>query len=104
MSGLIYSGYEFIINLCGVKFVIVDIILYGFKFIVCLIEDVLIFNIKCVVFFYLLNFIGVILFEEELKSIVVFLKGRNVFVLFDEIYSELIYDRFYYFIVIYLWD
>ncbi|MEC0677663.1 aminotransferase A [Bacillus inaquosorum] len=104
MPGPIYPGYEPIINLCGAKPVIVDTTSHGFKLTARLIEDALTPNTKCVVLPYPSNPTGVTLSEEELKSIAALLKGRNVFVLSDEIYSELTYDRPHYSIATHLRD
>ncbi len=84
--------------------VIVDTTSHGFKLTARLIEDALTPNTKCVVLPYPSNPTGVTLSEEELKSIAALLKGRNVFVLSDEIYSELTYDRPHYSIATHLRD
>ncbi|MEK5502359.1 aminotransferase A [Bacillus sp. FSL M8-0168] len=93
LPGPVYPGYEPIIRLCGAVPVIVDTTSYGFKLTAKLIEEALTQKTKCVVLPYPSNPTGMTLSEEELKEIASLLKGRNVFVLSDEIYSELTFDR-----------
>ncbi|KMM58709.1 aromatic amino acid aminotransferase [Bacillus glycinifermentans] len=93
LPGPVYPGYEPIIRLCGAVPVIVDTTSYGFKLTAKLIEEALTPKTKCVVLPYPSNPTGMTLSEEELKEIASLLKGRNVFVLSDEIYSELTFDR-----------
>lgn len=72
---------------------IIDTTSFGFKLTAKLIEEALTPKTKCVVLPYPSNPTGMTLSEEELKEIASLLKGRNVFVLSDEIYSELTFDR-----------
>lgn len=88
----IYLGYEFIIWLCGVMFVFVDVCEIGFCLIVEVFKNVIIEKIRCIVLLYFFNLIGVILLIEELKDIVDVLKDKNIFVFLDEIYSEFVYE------------
>ena len=48
---------------------------------------------RCIVLPYPSNPTGVTLSTEELKDIVDVLKDKNIFVLSDEIYSELVYEQ-----------
>lgn len=82
----------------------VDTTTHGFKLTARLIEESLTPKTKCVILPYPSNPTGVTLSEEELQNIASVLKGRNVFVLSDEIYSELTYDRPHYSIASYLRD
>ncbi|MCY8087020.1 aminotransferase A [Bacillus sonorensis] len=93
LPGPVYPGYEPIIKLCGAVPVIIDTTSFGFKLTAKLIEEALTPKTKCVVLPYPSNPTGMTLSEEELKEIASLLKGRNVFVLSDEIYSELTFDR-----------
>lgn len=93
LPGPIYPGYEPIIRMSGAVPVHVDTTTHGFKLTARLIEESLTPKTKCVILPYPSNPTGVTLSEEELQNIAAVLKGRNVFVLSDEIYSELTYDR-----------
>nr|WP_195257720.1 aminotransferase A [Bacillus paralicheniformis] len=93
LPGPVYPGYEPIIKMCGASPLIIDTTSYGFKLTAKLIEEALTPKTKCVVLPYPSNPTGMTLSEEELKDIASLLKGRNVFVLSDEIYSELTFDR-----------
>ncbi|MCY8268682.1 putative N-acetyl-LL-diaminopimelate aminotransferase [Bacillus licheniformis] len=93
LPGPVYPGYEPIIKMCGASPLIIDTTSHGFKLTAKLIEEALTPKTKCVVLPYPSNPTGMTLSEEELKDIASLLKGRNVFVLSDEIYSELTFDR-----------
>ncbi|MCI4125856.1 aminotransferase A [Bacillus haynesii] len=93
LPGPVYPGYEPIIKMCGASPLIIDTTSHGFKLTAKLIEEELTPKTKCVVLPYPSNPTGMTLSEEELKDIASLLKGRNVFVLSDEIYSELTFDR-----------
>ncbi|MPQ26024.1 aminotransferase A [Bacillus paralicheniformis] len=93
LPGPVYPGYEPIIKMCGAAPLIIDTTSHGFKLTAKLIEEALTPKTKCVVLPYPSNPTGMTLSEEELKDIASLLKGRNVFVLSDEIYSELTFDR-----------
>ncbi|XBP67901.1 aminotransferase A [Bacillus velezensis] len=104
LPGPIYPGYEPIIRMSGAVPVHVDTTTHGFKLTARLIEESLTPKTKCVILPYPSNPTGVTLSEEEPQNIAAVLKGRNVFVLSDEIYSELTYDRPHYSIASYLRD
>lgn len=104
LPGPVYPAYESIIKLCGAIPVFVDTTGHGFKLTARLLEQALSPQTKCVVLNYPSNPTGVTLSEEELKEIAALLKGRNIFVLSDEIYSELIFDRAHSSIATYLRD
>ncbi|MCY9350378.1 aminotransferase A [Bacillus licheniformis] len=93
LPGPVYPGYEPIIKMCGASPLIIDTTSHGFKLTAKLIEEALTPKTKCVVLPYPSNPTGMTLSEEELKDIASLLKDRNVFVLSDEIYSELTFDR-----------
>ena len=93
LPGPVYPGYEPIIKMCGASPLIIDTTSHGFKLTAKLIEEALTPKTKCVVLPYPSNPTGMTLSEEQLKDIASLLKGRNVFVLSDEIYSELTFDR-----------
>ncbi|MGG0238695.1 aminotransferase A [Bacillus rhizoplanae] len=89
----VYPGYEPIIRLCGAKPVFVDVCDTGFRLTAKAIEKAITNKTRCIVLPYPSNPTGVTLSEEELKEIVSVLKDKNIFVLSDEIYSELVYEN-----------
>ncbi|WP_349410655.1 aminotransferase A [Pseudalkalibacillus sp. SCS-8] len=89
----VYPGYEPVIRLCGAKPVHVDTRDSEFKLTASLIEKHLTEKTKCVILPYPSNPTGMTLSLEELKEIADLLHDKDVFVLSDEIYSELTYDQ-----------
>ncbi|MGG2095690.1 aminotransferase A [Bacillus sp. S13(2024)] len=89
----VYPGYEPIIRLCGAKPVFVDVRDTGFRLTAKALEKAITNKTRCIVLPYPSNPTGVTLSEEELKEIVTVLKDKNIFVLSDEIYSELVYEN-----------
>ncbi|MGF9962923.1 aminotransferase A [Bacillus rhizoplanae] len=87
----VYPGYEPIIRLCGAKPVFVDVRDTGFRLTAKAIEKAITNKTRCIVLPYPSNPTGVTLSKEELEEIVTVLKDKNIFVLSDEIYSELVY-------------
>ncbi len=92
LPGPVYPGYEPIIRLCGANPVYVDITNNGFRFTAELIEPYITDKTRCIVLPYPSNPTGVSLNENELMAIAELLKGKDIFVLADEIYSELLFD------------
>ena len=93
LPGPIYPGYEPIIRMCGAVPVHVDIRKNQFRFNLEMIKPYITEKTRCIVLPYPSNPTGVSLSDIELKEIADYLKGREIFVLADEIYSELIYDQ-----------
>lgn len=93
LPGPIYPGYEPIIRMCGAVPVHVDIRDNQFRFTVEMIKPFITDKTRCIVIPYPSNPTGVSLTETELKEIADYLKEREIFVLADEIYSELTYDQ-----------
>ncbi|WP_031307912.1 aminotransferase A [Mesobacillus boroniphilus] len=93
IPGPVYPGYEPIIKLCGAIPVYADIRNTQFKMTADLIERLITDKTRCIVLPYPSNPTGVSLNEEELKKIAQLLKDREIFVLADEIYSELVYGQ-----------
>ncbi|MFS0778825.1 aminotransferase A [Neobacillus sp. 3P2-tot-E-2] len=93
LPGPIYPGYEPIIRMCGAVPVHVDIRDNNFRFTLEMIKPYITDKTRCIVMPYPSNPTGVSLTETELKEIAVYLKEREIFVLADEIYSELTYDQ-----------
>ncbi|MGG2199401.1 MULTISPECIES: aminotransferase A [Paenibacillus] len=92
LPGPIYPGYEPLVRLCGGVPVYVDTRSNGFKLTAELLEPHLTDRTRCVVLCYPSNPTGRVLASEELAEIGQLLADREVFVIADEIYSELIYD------------
>lgn len=88
----IYPGYEPLITLAGAKTVHVDTSNHQFKMTKELLKQAITDNTKCIVLPYPSNPTGVSLTHSELKELVEVLKDKNIFILADEIYSELVYD------------
>ncbi|TLS37485.1 aminotransferase A [Pseudalkalibacillus caeni] len=92
LPGPVYPGYEPIIKMCGAKAVHVDTTRNGFRMTKDLIEPHITANTKCIIIPYPSNPTGCRLSEEELAEIAEFLLDKNIFVVSDEIYSELAFD------------
>ncbi|CAH2716521.1 putative N-acetyl-LL-diaminopimelate aminotransferase [Neobacillus rhizosphaerae] len=93
LPGPIYPGYEPIIRMMGAVPVHVDTRENHFRFTLNMIKPFITDKTRCIVLPYPSNPTGVSLTEEELKEIAEFLRGRDIFILADEIYSELTYDQ-----------
>lgn len=93
LPGPVYPGYEPIIRLCGATPVYADIRPNQFRFTADVIEGYITEKTRCIVLPYPSNPTGVSLTKEELEDIAKLIKGRNIFILADEIYSELNYEQ-----------
>jgi len=93
LPGPIYPGYEPIINMMGATAVHVDIRQNQFRFTLEMIKPLITEKTRCIVLPYPSNPTGVSLTESELREIADYLKNKNIFILADEIYSELTYDQ-----------
>jgi aminotransferase len=87
----VYPGYEPLIRLAGGVPVYVDTRRSGFKLTAELLEPHLTERTRCVILCYPSNPTGQVLSEAELAALAKLLAQRDVFVLSDEIYSELVY-------------
>lgn len=92
LPGPIYPGYEPIIRMCGAIPVHVDIRENHFRFSLEMIKPYVTDKTRCIVLPYPSNPTGVSQTEYELKEIASFLEGRDIFILADEIYSELTFE------------
>ncbi|MCU9594397.1 aminotransferase A [Caldibacillus thermolactis] len=88
----IYPGYEPLIRMCNAVPVFVDTRKNDCKITPQLIKENLTEKTKCVLLPYPSNPTGTILNMEELEEIANFLRGKDIFIVSDEIYSELTYD------------
>ncbi|MDR6124372.1 aminotransferase [Bacillus sp. SLBN-46] len=93
LPGPIYPGYEPIIRMMGAVPIHVDLRENQFRFTLETIKPFITEKTRCIVLPYPSNPTGVSLSEAELKDIANFLKDKDIFVLADEIYSELSYDQ-----------
>lgn len=93
LPGPVYPGYEPIIRLCGAKPVYIDITNNEFRFTADLIKPFLTDKTRCIILPYPSNPTGISLTTEELKEIAELIQDKELFILADEIYSELVYDQ-----------
>ncbi|MBO0962646.1 aminotransferase A [Neobacillus sp. MM2021_6] len=93
LPGPIYPGYEPIIRMMGAVPVHVDIRENHFRFTLEMIKPYITEKTRCVVLPYPSNPTGVSLSAKELKEIADFLTDKDIFILADEIYSELTFDQ-----------
>lgn len=104
LPGPVYPGYEPIIKLCGAKPVYADIRKNNFRFTATMIAEQITEKTRCIVLPYPSNPTGVSLTEQELSDIAKLVEGKDIFILADEIYSELAYDKPHVSIASYLRD
>lgn len=87
----IYPGYEPLIRLAGGVPVYVDTRENGLKLTAELLEPYLTEKTRCVILCYPSNPTGQVLTEKEITDLAQLLADRDLFILSDEIYSELVY-------------
>ncbi|WP_047982169.1 aminotransferase A [Ornithinibacillus contaminans] len=92
MPGPIYPGYEPLVTLACGKVVHVDTTNQQFKLTKEALLQAITPKTKCVVLPYPSNPTGASFTATELKALVDVLKDKNIFILADEIYSELSFD------------
>lgn len=93
LPGPVYPGYEPIITQCGAKPVYADITKNHFRMNAALISSLITEKTRCIVLPYPSNPTGVSLNRIELEEIAALLRDKEIFVLADEIYSELVYGQ-----------
>jgi aminotransferase len=93
LPGPIYPGYEPIIRMMGAVPVHVDVTKNDFRFTLKMMKPYITEKTRCIVLPYPSNPTGVSLSEVELREIADFCKEHDIFVLADEIYSELTYEQ-----------
>lgn len=91
LPGPIYPAYEPIIKMCGATPVYIDTRKTDFKISAAQIAAKITDKTRCVMLPYPSNPTGCILTKSELEDIANVLKNHDIFVLSDEIYSELVY-------------
>ncbi|MFT4415207.1 aminotransferase A [Fredinandcohnia humi] len=92
LPGPVYPGYEPLIRLCGATPVFVDTTKNGFRLTAELLEEKITEKTRCIVLPYPSNPTGVTLSAAELIEIASLVKGKDIFILSDEIYSELVFE------------
>lgn len=93
LSAPAYPGYIPLIQLCGAVPVLVDTKAADFVLSADLIEKHLTDKTRCVILPSPCNPVGTIIDEHELQKIAALLKDKEIFIIADEIYSELIYEQ-----------
>jgi aminotransferase len=93
IPGPIYPGYEPLVRLCGGVTKYVDTRANGFKLTAELLEPHITDKTRCIILCYPSNPTGRVVSAQELEAIARLLEGKSIFVISDEIYSELIYDQ-----------
>ncbi|WP_337020402.1 aminotransferase class I/II-fold pyridoxal phosphate-dependent enzyme, partial [Oceanobacillus massiliensis] len=93
LPGPIYPGYEPLIKLAGAHPVYVDTTQTGFKLTKQTLKEHITAKTKCVVLPYPSNPTGASFSKEELQDLTDVLKDKDIFILADEIYSELVFDN-----------
>ncbi len=94
IPGPVYPGYEPIVTTCGAKTVHIDTRESSFKITPEQICQHINEKTKCIILSYPSNPTGVSLTKSELVAIANVLRGRDIFVIADEIYSELTGNHF----------
>ncbi|GIN61334.1 putative N-acetyl-LL-diaminopimelate aminotransferase [Robertmurraya siralis] len=93
LPGPVYPGYEPIIRLCGAKPVYADTTTNQFRLSAEIIANYITDKTRCIVLPYPSNPTGASLTKEELTEIAALVKEKEIFIVADEIYSELVYER-----------
>ncbi|NSL50655.1 aminotransferase A [Calidifontibacillus erzurumensis] len=96
LPGPAYPSYEALIRLSGGIPVFVDTRNSGFKLTASLIKEHLTDKTRCLILPYPSNPTGCTLNFEDLKEIAELLKDKDIFVLSDEVYSELVFKGSHY--------
>ncbi len=92
LPGPVYPGYEPLIRLCGAVPVFVDTRQNGFRLSAERLKEKLTEKTRCVILPYPSNPTGCVLTTEDIQEIADVLRNQELFVLSDEIYSELVYE------------
>ncbi|USK71461.1 aminotransferase A [Peribacillus asahii] len=93
LPGPVYPGYEPIIKMCGAVPVYADTTQNNFRMTADVIEPYITEATRCIVLPYPSNPTGVTLTSAELEAIADLVRGKDIMILADEIYSELVYDQ-----------
>lgn len=91
LPGPIYPGYEPLIKLSGAIPVYLDTTNTGFTINANMLEAAITEKTRCIILPYPSNPTGVVMTSEELAEIAKVIRDREIFIISDEIYSELTY-------------
>ncbi|MFT8320636.1 MAG: aminotransferase A [Bacillus sp. (in: firmicutes)] len=89
----IYVGYEPLIKLAGGVPIYIDTTVNNFVLTADMIKENITDKTRCIVLSYPSNPTGCILEKEQLEEIAELLRDKEIFILSDEIYSELTYEK-----------
>ncbi|MDF2606386.1 MAG: patA [Bacillales bacterium] len=92
----IYPGYEPVIRLCKAKAVHINTSATNFKYTKEQLENSITEKTKCIIFPFPSNPTGATMSKDEYEAILPLLEQNNVWLLCDEIYSELTYNADHY--------
>lgn len=90
-----YAGYPPMIELCYAKPIYIDISKHNFILTPEILEQYLTNKTKAILFCNPCNPTGNVMNYEEMKNLANFLAGKDLFIISDEIYSELSFEKFY---------
>ena len=93
LPGPVYPGYEPIIKMAGAIPVYADTTKNGFKMTAEIIQPYITEATRCIVLPYPSNPTGVTLTSKELQDIADLIRGKDIIIIADEIYSELVYEQ-----------
>lgn len=93
LPGPVYPGYEPIIKMAGAIPVYADTTENGFKMTADIIQPYITDATRCIVLPYPSNPTGVTLTSKELQDIADLIRGKDILIIADEIYSELVYEQ-----------
>jgi aminotransferase len=93
LPGPVYPGYEPLIKLSGGTPIYADTTTNNFRLTAEILTNYITDKTRCIVLPYPSNPTGVTLTADELKDIAKLVKGKDIFILADEIYSELVFDQ-----------
>lgn len=100
----VYPGYEPIITLSGAKTVYADVTNNDFRLTADILEKYITNKTRCLILTYPSNPTGVTLSQDELEQLAKLIKKHNIYVIADEIYSELVFEQSHTSIASYLED
>lgn len=92
LPGPVYPGYEPLIRMCEAIPVYIDTTQTGFKLRASDVEKAITEKTRCIVIPYPSNPTGCVMTKQELLEFAELLTDKDVFVLSDELYSELVFD------------
>jgi aminotransferase len=93
LPGPVYPGYEPLIKLAGAVPIYIDTRKNNFKLTADMIEPYITEKTKAILIPYPSNPTGVTLNEKELADIATLIKKHDIFLIADEIYSEIVYTQ-----------